>query len=92
MSQPSSTYSSYTSVSIALHWIIALLAFGQIGLMMISDEVSGSERGFWMMLHNSGGMLILALTLVRLLCRLLHRDDRNAAERLGRRFGRRLRL
>ena len=70
MSQPSSTYSSYSSVSIALHWIIALLAFGQIGLMMISDEVSGSERGFWMMLHKSGGMLILALTLVRLLRRL----------------------
>ena len=52
MSQPSSTYSG---VSVALHWIIALLALGQIGLMMISDEVSGSERGYWMMLHKSGG-------------------------------------
>lgn len=69
MSQPSSTYSSYSGVSIALHWIIALLAFGQIGLMMISDAVPGSERGLWMMLHKSGGMLILALTLVRLFWR-----------------------
>ena len=66
MSQPSSTYSG---VSVALHWIIAFLALGQIGLMMISDEVSGSERGYWMMLHKSGGMLILALTVARLFWR-----------------------
>lgn len=66
MAQPSAVYSN---VSIALHWIIALLALGQIGLMMISDQVSGSDRGYWMMLHKSGGMLILALTLVRLLWR-----------------------
>lgn len=67
MSQPSSTYSS---VSIALHWIIAVLAISQIGLIMISDAVSGPDRGFWMMLHKSGGLLILVLTLVRLAWRV----------------------
>ena len=66
MAQPSAVYSN---VSIALHWIIALLALGQIGLIMISDHVSGSDRGYWMMLHKSGGLLILTLTVIRLLWR-----------------------
>lgn len=67
MRTPATTYSG---VSIFLHWTIALLVIGQVALIMISDEVSGSDRGFWIGLHKSGGLTILVLTLVRLAWRL----------------------
>lgn len=53
----------YSSVSLILHWTIAVLALGQIGLIMAHDAVEG---GPWMMLHKSGGLLIMVLTLARL--------------------------
>lgn len=62
--------SRYSSLSIALHWIIAALVVLQIVLIAISDEVRGPDRGFWIMLHKSGGLTILALTLVRIGLRL----------------------
>jgi len=63
MSQPSPVYSN---VSIALHWIIAILVFGQIGLVMAHDATEGPASANFMMLHKSGGLLILLLTLVRI--------------------------
>ncbi|WP_029086909.1 cytochrome b [Brevundimonas aveniformis] len=64
MSQPSPVYSN---VSIALHWIIALLVFGQIGLVMAHDATHGSDMSRTLLnLHKSGGLLILVLTLVRI--------------------------
>lgn len=56
----------YSTVSLTLHWVTALLVLGQIVLITIAEEVSGPERGFWMMLHKSGGMTILILTLARI--------------------------
>ncbi len=63
MSQPSAVYSN---VSIALHWIIALLVFAQIGLVMAHDATEGDLSRNLMGLHKSGGLLILMLTLVRI--------------------------
>ena len=63
----------YSGVSIALHWTTALAVVGQIVLIMIADEVSGSERGYWFGLHKSLGITILVLTVVRLLWRIGHR-------------------
>ena len=63
MNQPSAVYSN---VSIALHWIIALLVFGQIGLVMAHDATEGDLSRNFVMLHKSGGLLILMLTLVRI--------------------------
>lgn len=60
----------YSSVSLTLHWATALLLVGQIVLITIAEEASGPERGFWMMLHKSGGMAILVLTLARIGWRL----------------------
>lgn len=56
----------YSTVSLTLHWVTALLVLGQIGLITVAESVSGPERGLWMMLHKSGGMTILVLTLARL--------------------------
>lgn len=63
MSQPSAVYSN---VSIALHWIIALLVFSQIGLVMAHDATEGDLSRNLITLHKSGGLLILMLTLVRI--------------------------
>ena len=63
----------YSGVSIALHWITALAVVGQIVLITIADEVSGSERGYWFGLHKSLGLTILVLTLARLAWRFGHR-------------------
>ncbi|MFN4287247.1 MAG: cytochrome b [Brevundimonas sp.] len=63
----------YSTVAIVLHWLIALLAFAQIGLIMVADGLEGPERGLYIMLHKSGGMTILLLTLVRIGWRLGHR-------------------
>lgn len=56
----------YSLVSLTLHWLTALLVLGQIVLITFAEEASGSERGTWMMLHKSGGVTILVLTLARL--------------------------
>lgn len=55
----------YSTVSLVLHWGIAALVLGQI-ILITAAEAEGSNRALWMMLHKSGGMAILTLTLVRI--------------------------
>lgn len=55
----------YSIVSLVLHWLIAALVLGQIVLITLA-EPEGPNRALWMMLHKSGGMTILALTLFRI--------------------------
>lgn len=55
----------YSTVSLVLHWSIALLVLAQI-LLITAAEAEGPHRGLWMMLHKSGGMTILILTLARI--------------------------
>ena len=55
----------YSIVSLVLHWLIAALVLGQI-LLITAAEPEGPNRALWMMLHKSGGMTILALTLFRI--------------------------
>lgn len=62
--QPSSAV--YSNVSIALHWFIALLVVGQIGTVMAMDAELADNPRLWSMLHKSGGIAILLLTLVRI--------------------------
>ncbi len=67
---------SYTSVAIALHWTIALLAIGQIagGLYMAGlPDSAGAEKVALFQLHKSFGITILLLTLARLGWRLTHK-------------------
>ncbi len=66
----------YSSIAIFLHWSIALLIIGQIvgGLVMVEFLGKGSALKFeiyqW---HKSFGILILALSILRLLWCLTHR-------------------
>lgn len=61
----------YSLVSLTLHWLIAALLVGQI-LLVNAAEAEGPNAGTWMMLHKSGGMAILILTLIRIGWRLKH--------------------
>lgn len=66
----------YTSVAIGLHWLIAILAIGQIagGLYMEGlPESADAERFQLIQLHKSFGITILLLTLARLGWRLTHK-------------------
>mgnify|MGYP003150155675 CR=1 FL=1 len=56
----------YSQVSLILHWLIALMVIGQIGLIMAHDATDGDLSRSLVMLHKSVGLSILVLTLVRL--------------------------
>lgn len=66
--------SSYSLTAIVLHWAIAALIIGQIvmGLTMalLDDQALAFDLIQW---HKSFGLLTLALVVLRLLWRLLHR-------------------
>lgn len=55
----------YSAVSLVLHWLTAALVVGQV-ILISAAEREGANAGLWMMLHKSGGMTILILTLARL--------------------------
>ena len=61
----------YSTVSLILHWVIALLAIGQIVLISAADQ-EGPREALWMTMHKSGGASILVLTLIRIGWRLKH--------------------
>ena len=65
----------YSGVAIALHWIVALLAFGQIALGWWMLELPKSPPGLragWFNFHKSIGLTIGMLVLARLAWRLRH--------------------
>ena len=68
----------YTSVAIALHWLIALAIVGMIlaGWWMtkaIDDPKSQVTAFFVYQMHKSTGLTILVLSLFRLALRLMHK-------------------
>jgi cytochrome b561 len=65
----------YTSVAIALHWLIAALVVGQIafGWYLKSVPRKTPERTIYVNLHKSSGLTIGLLILVRLGWRLTHK-------------------
>jgi cytochrome b561 len=68
------TRDRYTSIAIALHWLIALLLLGQFvfGLMLDDIPRGTPERGIYVNLHKSTGILIGLLILLRIVWRLTH--------------------
>jgi cytochrome b561 len=68
----------YTPVAIALHWILAVLALGQVfvGWWMgdaVLDPATRAQALQVFPLHKATGITVLALTVVRILWRLAHR-------------------
>ena len=69
-----STPARYGAVAMALHWLIAMLALGQIALgwwMIGLADKTGVQRD-WFNLHKSIGLTIAALMLARLAWRIAH--------------------
>jgi cytochrome b561 len=64
----------YTSLAIALHWVIALLILGMLflGLYMVGIPKGAPDRAFYFNLHKSFGVLAGVLILLRVVWRLTH--------------------
>ena len=64
----------YTSLAIALHWIVALLIIGMLilGYYMADLPKGTPDRAFYFNLHKSFGVLAGALILLRLGWRMTH--------------------
>jgi cytochrome b561 len=64
----------YTSVAVALHWLLALVILvGFIIGFQMADEPPSPTRVRWINYHKWIGVTILGLSLLRLLWRLGHR-------------------
>lgn len=65
----------YTKTAILLHWIVALLLVGVIGLAYLLEAFPEESAGFATVigLHKSIGIAILALSLLRLIWRLFNK-------------------
>lgn len=64
--------SGYSSVAIALHWLIALMIVGNVAGALIAENVDRATAGAIMSTHKSIGLTVLVLSLVRLGWRLAH--------------------
>lgn len=64
----------YTTTAIVLHWLIAVLLLGQFvfGLMLDDIPRGTPERGFYVNLHKSSGIVLGLLIVLRLAWRLFH--------------------
>ena len=56
----------YSTVSLILHWTIALAVVAQVLLIAAHENTEGPISGQFVMLHKSVGLSILVLTLVRI--------------------------
>lgn len=60
----------YAGVAIALHWLIAILLLGNIGLAWYFNTLTGLDRVEPTQLHKSIGITVLLLSVLRLAWRL----------------------
>jgi cytochrome b561 len=65
--------SSYSTVAIALHWLIALLILTNIGLAWYFGTLKGPAAIAPVQLHKSIGITVLLLSLLRIGWRLTHK-------------------
>lgn len=65
---------SYTPLAVLLHWTLAVLIIGMVGLGWYMTQIEDDPGSAWFFnLHKSIGLVIAALVLLRLLWRLGHR-------------------
>ena len=65
--------SRYSRVAIGLHWLIGLAVIANICLAMLTEGLPRDVHRAAMGTHKALGMAILALTLVRILWRLVNK-------------------
>lgn len=73
----------YNRVAIFLHWTMALLILGMIALGLTMEDFPIKYRFLAFNLHKSFGITILALTLLRITWRLMHRPPPLPAHMAG---------
>lgn len=74
------TPTRYGTVAIALHWLIALMILGAMGVGVWMTDLKPSPRTFEIYaLHKSTGLLVLALAAFRLIWRATHRPPPSPA-------------
>lgn len=79
MDLASSSYARYTTVAIALHWVIAAIIIGQLAVgLWMSDAIEGGDEQTRFLayqaiqIHKAFGLTVLALSVARLAWRLAH--------------------
>jgi cytochrome b561 len=72
------TTARYTAVAIVLHWLIAILLFGQIAFGWFLETIPRGTplRGFYVNLHKSTGLTLALLIIARVGWRIAHRPPR----------------
>jgi cytochrome b561 len=70
-----SMHARYTGTAMALHWLIALLLLGQFAFGLTLEDIPRGtpERGYYVNLHKSTGLLIGLLIALRIGWRLTHK-------------------
>lgn len=63
----------YSRVAIWLHWLIGLAVIANIGLAILTEDMPREEHRAAMGVHKALGMAILALTVVRIVWRLVNK-------------------
>jgi cytochrome b561/polyisoprenoid-binding protein YceI len=63
----------YTAVAKSLHWLIALVIFVQFPLAWVMDDFTGIQKFQAYNFHKSLGITVLALMVLRLAWRVLHK-------------------
>lgn len=76
-------HSRYSTTAIWFHWIIAILIITNIGLAMLTDDMSREARGPYMDYHKAIGITILFLSIARLGWRLGHKPPTLPANMAG---------
>lgn len=78
----------YTTVAIALHWLIAIFILFNLAIGWFMDGMAMPLKMLVLPIHVSGGMTVLVLTVLRVVWRLTHRPpaffaDMSGLERTG---------
>ena len=70
--QPGSRNARYSAVAIILHWLIAAMIIFNLSIGYFMEGFAPPFRAIALILHLSAGMTVLALTVLRVIWRLLH--------------------
>ena len=62
----------YTKVAIWLHWLIAFFIIVNLGIGLLLDDLAKPIRFYFMTVHVSAGLSVLALSVLRILWRVIH--------------------